>query len=63
MFHIEHICPLRKNHALYGELLRAHGLQLSARGSFARTGLGFFRSDDFVLWHGNDLAQPWGAGM
>ena len=66
VFHIEHIYPLTNDHSLYGELLRAHGLQLSARGNLARTGHGFFKKDDFVLWHAmhaKDLAQPWGAGV
>ena len=47
VFHIEHIYPLTNNHSLYGELLRAHGLQLSARGNLARTGHGFFVENIF----------------
>ena len=63
VYQVELTYPLRNNRSPYGELLHAHGLQLSARGGLARTGFGFFKKDDFVLWHGNDLAQPWGAGL
>ena len=58
----EHLDPLKNPHSLYTELLRAHGLQLSARGRVARTRAGTFRAGDFVLWRGGS-AQPWGAGV
>ena len=31
VLHVEHIYPKKNNQSLYGELLRAHGLQPSAR--------------------------------